>query len=323
MGNIDKRLLVKQIALLCGIAIIFALFDFSVYCLYTRPCLPDSSEGRSARTIDVWRYLPFDDDSLIVKEKSSVDFSGELPVLDGAEGLFPLFSAFAHAVYPEEAVIFDGETFSPESKLQMNNTLRSYKGVADGTVDIAFNAAPSAEQLAYAEEKGAELEFVPIGREAFVFIVNGKNPVDGLTTEQIKGAFSGKYKNWKEFGGRNEPINPLRRLNGSGSQSTLIRFMGDTKIKPNPWGFLGSPLGFSFRFYAEDVVRHGNVKLLAVDGVYPSAENISNGSYPIITDFYAVYDKNNPNPAVREMIEFILSEQGQSLVERTGFARIK
>ncbi len=318
----DKRLLVKQIALLCGIALIFALFNFSVFYLYTRPCLPDESEGRSAKTIDVWRYLPFDENSLIVKEKASVEFSGELPVLDGAEGLYPLFSAFAYAVYPEDSVSFDGEKFSPESKLQMNNTLRSYKGVVDGTVDIAFNAGPSAEQLAYAEEKGVELEFVPIGREAFVFIVNGKNPVEGLTVEQIRGAFSGKYTNWKEFGGRNEPINPLQRLKGSGSQSTLLRFMGDTEIKPNPWGFLGSPLGFSFRFYAEDVVRHGNVKLLSVNGAYPSSENISNGSYPIVSDFYAVYDKSNPNPAVREMIDFILSEQGQDIVEKTGFARI-
>lgn len=318
----DKRLLIKQIAALCAVALVFALFNLSVYFLFTKPCLPDKSEGRSARTIDVWRYLPFDNNSLIVKDKAEVEFSGELPVLDGAEGLYPLFSAFANAVYPEESVQFDGEKFSPESKLQMNNTLRAYKGVVDGTVDIVFNAAPSAEQLAYAKEKGVELEFVPIGKEAFVFIVNGNNPVDGLTVEQIKGAFSGKYTNWKEFGGKNMPINPLRRLAGSGSQSTLLRFMGDTEIKPNPLGFLGSPLGFSFRFYAEDVVRHGNVKLLSVDGVYPNSENISNGSYPLVSEFYAVYDKSNPNPAIREMIDFILSEQGQRIVEETGFSRI-
>lgn len=318
----DKRLLTKQIAVLCLVAGIFALFNVGIFVNFTKPCLPDQSEGRSARTIDVWRYLPFDDNSLIVKDKADVHFSGELPVLDGAEGLYPLFSAFANAAYPESAVQFDGENFSADSKLQMNNTLRSYKGVVDGTVDIVFNAAPSKEQLAYAEEKGVELEFVPIGREAFVFIVNGENPVEGLTTEQIRGAFSGKYTNWKELGGKNMPINPVQRIAGSGSQSTLLRFMGDTEIKPNPLGFLGSPLGYSFRFYAEDVVRHGNIKLLSVDGVYPNSENISNGSYPLVSQFYAVYDKNNPNPAIQEMIDFILSEQGQSIVERTGFSRI-
>lgn len=318
----NKRFPIKQIAVLCAVAAVFALFDAAVFFLFTKPCLPDESEGRSARTIDVWRYLPFDDNSLIVKEKADVEFSGELPVLDGAEGLYPLFSAFANALYPEDSVKFDGEKFLPDSKLQMNNTLRSYKGVVDGTVDIVFNAAPSAEQLAYAEEKGVELEFVPIGREAFVFIVNGENPVDSLTTGQIKGAFAGEYTNWKEFGGRNMPINPLKRLEGSGSQSTLLRFMGDREIKSNPMGFLGSPLGFSFRFYVEDVVRHGNVKMLAVDGVYPDSENISNGSYPLVSEFYAVYDKNNPNPAIGELIDFILSEQGQKIVVDTGFARI-
>lgn len=320
--KINKSVLVKQISVLCAVAAIFALFNAAVYLNFTKPCLPDESEGRSARTIDVWRYLPFDENSLIVKDKANVEFTGELPVLDGAEGLYPLFSAFANAVYPESAVSFDGENFLPDSKLQMNNTLRSYKAVVDGTADIVFNAAPSEAQMAYAEEKGVELEFVPIGKEAFVFIVNGNNPVDGLTTEQIRGAFSGKYTNWKQFGGKNMPINPLKRLEGSGSQSTLVRFMGETEIKSNPLGFIGSPLGFSFRFYVEDVVRHGNVKLLAVDGVYPDNENISDGSYPLVSEFYAVYDKNNPNPAVKEMIDFILCEQGQSIVERTGFSRI-
>ncbi len=319
----DKKLLVKQLLVIFVVVALFVALDLSVFFLYTKPCLPDKSEGRSARTIDVWRYLPFEDDSHIVKQKAEVNFSGELPILDGAEGLYPLFSAFANAAYPEESVQFDGENFSPESKLQMNNTLRAYKGVVEGTVDIVFNASPSQAQLDYAKEKGVELEFVPIGREAFVFIVNGKNPVNGLTVEQIKGAFSGEYTNWQELGGENMPINPLQRLEGSGSQSTLVRFMGDTGIKPNPLGFLGSPLGFTFRFYAEDVVRHGNVKLLSVNGVYPSLENISNGSYPIVSDFYAVYDKNNPNPAVKVLIDFNLSEQGLSTVEQTVFAKIK
>ena len=81
--------------------------------------------------------------------------------------MYPVFSAFANALYPENQVIFDGKNFMPGSKLQMNNTREAYKEVVDGTADIVFCAAPSEEQLAYAKKKGVKLELVPIGSEAF------------------------------------------------------------------------------------------------------------------------------------------------------------
>ena len=66
---------------------------------------------------------------------------------------------------------------------------------------IVFCAMPSAEQLEYAEEQGVELALVPIGREAFVFIVNKNNPVDNLTSKQVRDIYSGKIKKWSEVGG--------------------------------------------------------------------------------------------------------------------------
>ena len=96
----------------------------------------------------------------------------------------------------------------------MNNTREAYKEVVDGTADIVFCAAPSEEQLAYAKKKGVKLELVPIGSEAFFFIVNSSNPVKGLTVEQIKGVYNGTYKFWSQVGGDRSPINPLRRNEG-------------------------------------------------------------------------------------------------------------
>ena len=139
-----------------------------------------------AKSVELDEYLPFVEETKIVKRRSSLQLSEDLPVLDGAAALYPVFSAFVNAVYPEDSCQFDGKNFGKESALQMNNTRGAYQAVVDGTVDIAVCAKPSKEQLAYAEQKGVSLELVPIGSEAFVFLVNAKNPVDSLTVDQVK-----------------------------------------------------------------------------------------------------------------------------------------
>jgi phosphate transport system substrate-binding protein len=196
----------------------------------------------------------------------------------------------------------------------------------DGTVDIAICVAPSQEQLDYAAERGVELVFTPIGRDAFVFLVNRDNPVDGLTVEQVKGIYAGEYTRWSQVGGDRTPIAPLQRNAGSGSQSALLNFMGDTPVRTSPFTFLGRSIGFSFRFYVEDIAENassGGVKMLALDGIYPSVENIRSGAYPIVTDFYAVTRKGETNPNVERFVAWMTSEEGRAIVEGSGYVGVE
>lgn len=309
----------KQIAVLAAVVLGFTAFDLTIFDVFTKHCIPNQSEGMKAKSIELNEYLPFDENSAIVDIRSDFRISEDIPVIDGAAALYPVFSAFVNSVYPENSVEFDGTDFTENSRLQMRNTRTAYKAVVDGDADIVICVKPSKEQLQYAADNNAELEFVPIGYDAFVFLVNSGNPVDGLTSEQIRGIYSGKYTNWSEFGGKNIPINALTRNTGSGSQTAMLSFMDGTEIKKNPLGFLGSPIGFSFRYYTEDVVSHGNVKMLSIDGIYPDKEHIADGSYPITNSFYAVYDRNNDNPNILPMIEWILSPEGQYIIENTGY----
>lgn len=314
--------LAKQILILAAIAGLFAAADIYIYSNCTSRLLQGNTERRGS-SIEVSDYLPFEENSRIVNIKDHIPFTGELPVLDGAEGLYPVYSAFANAVYPESSVSFDGVDFAPESKLQMRNTLKAYKGVADGTADIVFCASPSTEQIEYAQSVGAQLEFVPIGKDAFVFLVTDDNIIDGLSSDEIRGIYSGKYKNWSELGGADIPINPTQRLAGSGSQSGFLKFMNGMETVPNPEAWQGSPIGFSFRFYVTGMREHEGVKILSLDGAYPDIESISSGDYPIAGEFYAVYDKRNDNPNIPLLIEWFLSENGQRIIEETGYAPIR
>ena len=284
--------------------------------------------------INVREYLPFDEDSKTVKVRSkSFDFDNvpkhQLPIIDGAAAAFPVYSAFVHAVYPHTTKLYDGV-------FEYNNTQRGYELLAEKKTDIFIGAAPSWEQIAFAEKNNTTFEYTQIGSEAFVFFVHKDNPIESLTVEQIKGIYSGKITNWSEVGGKNEKIVPFQRNEGSGSQSMLIRFMGDTPImKPSTQteieGMGGiiekvadyknksTSIGFSFRFYVEGIIRNPDIKMIAIEGTAPTKENIRNGSYSIITPVYAVTYEGNSNENVHKLIDWMLSDEGQYIIEETGY----
>ncbi len=324
---IDRRKLASQLLTLGALLLLFVILNLTIFFVFTRRCIPNTSEGMQAKSVELNAYLPFDEDSKIVDMDGSLKMEDDLPVIDGAAGLFPIMSGFVNAVYPADSIHFDGENFTPDSALQYSNTRGAYKAIVDGAVDIAICAAPSEEQLAYAEENGVELVFTPIGRDAFVFLVNQNNPVDNLTTDQLRRIYAGEYTNWSQVGGDNTHIAVLQRNAGSGSQSALLNFMGDTPVKTDYLTFMGRSIGFSFRFYVEDMMGEdapeGGVKMLSLDGVYPDTENIRSGAYPIVNDFYAVTRKGEANPNVQKFVDWMLSEEGQAIVEGSGYVGIK
>ena len=295
----------------------------------------DSLRIKTDININVYDYMPFEEDSKIMKldEEATLKLENNLPRVDGAAAVFPLYSAFVNEVYPKTVEYRDG-TF------EYNNTVGGYKLLGEKEIDIFFGAYPSKEQIATAKEKGTEFEYTEIGKEAFVFFVNKDNPVENLTSQQIKDIYSGKITNWKDVGGNDEEILAFQRNEGSGSQSMLKRFMGDTPImkakteqvndfmsgiitQVADYKNYDNSIGFSFRYYLETLIANPNVKTLKIDSVAPTPETISDGTYGITTSLYAVTYKDNPNENVDLLIDWILSEQGQELVEKTGYSKIK
>lgn len=329
-----KTSIFKQLLAIFMVIVFFACFNLSIYMLLTNRLANNFSDTSQAKMVDVSLYLPHEENSDLARVESSLKLTDNLPVLDGAAALVPVYASIIDCVYPKGSVTYDGgefsddnfygENFAPDSKMQYKNTVRGYKAIVDGETDILFCAAPSAEQKAYAEEQGVELVYVPVGLEGFVFFVNENNPVDNLTTDQVRDIYGGKHKNWSQVGGPNRVINPVTRLEGSGSQSAMNAFMGDRKIAPkSPLAITGGSIGFSFRYYMDGIVANKGVKMLSLNGVYPSAENIQNGTYPIIAKFYAIYRADNTNENITVLIDWILSDEGQRLIEESGYVKIK
>lgn len=312
--------------------LIFLMMAFSMEAYQEQITVPAST------MIQLERYYPFQPASDLARldHPASLQLTSDYPVVDGATALVPVYAAFVNAVYQQEEATIYNFYYDP---LRYFNTVGGYMALAEGRTDILFAAYPSQEQLDYAQRCHNQLSFTPIGREGFVFFVNASNPVSNLTSQQLRAIYSGEITNWQQVGGPNRKIEAFQRNAGSGSQSALLRFMGDVPLMTPPQeevydlmsGIIyetadyknhSNAIGFSFRYYAQDMIADKGIQLLSVDGVAPTVENIRSGAYPLTSDFYAVTSQqSNANSQV--LIDWILSPEGQQLIEATGYAGIE
>lgn len=273
--------------------------------------------------------------------------------LDGAEAAYPVYSAYANACYDDIAKYQYNQDTLPwqeqnkineefEKYVAFNNTVYAFKDLINKRCDVFFGAMPSKQQQADAAALGEELVLTPIAQEAFVFFVSSDNPVSSLTTQQVRDIYSGKTKNWQPLGGDDRRILAFQRPEGSGSQTLLQHIMGDTPImEPLEEECIGSmggigtqvaeyngdagALGFSFKFFLTGMLGREDapVKMLAIDGVYPTDENIRSCKYPFTTILYAITLKSNTKPQLDTFLNWMQSPQGQELAEKVGYVRLQ
>ncbi|MER1958512.1 MAG: PstS family phosphate ABC transporter substrate-binding protein [Solibacillus sp.] len=295
----------------------------------------DSRVSTVSAEVNIYQYEPFVEESNIVRldQPASLQLQDNLPIMDGATALYPLYAAVAEAVYPEK-------TYNPyASEVMVNQTHGAYDNLIYGNVDMIFVAGPSDQQIERAKNQGVAFHLTPIGREAFVFFVNSKNDIDELSLEQIKGIYSGELTNWSEVGGDNEKIRAFQRPADSGSQTALERLMGETPLMEAPsedvaTGMGGiihevsqyknykNAIGYTFRYYSNEMVKNNEIKLLKLNGVEPTKETIRANSYPIASEFYIV-TAGEPKGNVKALIDWILSDEGQALIEEAGYVSLK
>ena len=254
------------------------------------------------------------------------------PVIDGSSSTVIMHAAI-------RAYLTDGYFIDQHSQTYaaLERLIPGSKNPADVLLAVKYYD----DTLKDARERGADLVITPIAKEGFVFIVHKDNPIDSLTQEQIRGIFSGKIKNWRELGGLDEEIIPVQRNWDSGSQTAIINFMGDVpltdmaeddsiKLAVSMGGMIetvwttGSgaigyniyswTLGMGMVFGAE------NVKILAVDGIEPSMENLSDNSYPLMVYTYSYY--NSGNAKGKALTDWLLTAEGQGVITSAGYVGI-
>jgi phosphate transport system substrate-binding protein len=332
-----KILQIIKIVFLALLVLILAVVGLMAWKDYQwKKDLVNKSFGKEVlnEEVNLDQYKPFASNNLLVKTKPETTLkftSQDAPSLDGATAAYPVYAAAAQALYTPEAAF---------ERVKVSKTPEAYERLIKGEVDIIFVAQASKAHLKSAADKNITLNLTPIGKEAFVFLVSQQNPLKGLTAQQIRDIYSGRVKKWSDVGGNGENIMAFQRPENSGSQTVMlakvmqnekmraplqeekVRGMGGAVKRVAAYRNASQSIGYSFRYYATQMQNSAPVKLLAVDGVPPSAENIRNGTYPFTVDVYMV-TAGEPKPSTRKLMDWMLSQQGQKLIEDTGYVPLR
>lgn len=231
-----------------------------------------------------------------------------------------------------------------------------YRGVRDighQRVSIGLLARELKENE---REKFPDLTRKVIGYDAVAVIVNKENPVDRLSIEQFRRILLGKDDKWKDFGGKNRPIHIVSEDFGRSGFEAILSYLDLSASMTNVHGenfivykrhsqlFSKNPamivrsnqemitavaddpdaIGYSSSVEVETAMQAGKpLKIVRLDGRYPSNRYIEDGSYPMRRELSLVVHEPM-EPVVRSFVEFAQSEKGQEIVRSMGYpTRVK
>ena len=281
---------------------------------------------------------------------------GTYPLLDGSTVAVPMALEFARqhlGLSDEQATTFVNFNTTPEA---YNNLIERYSvyggwfqmeklrsgSLEEGQgVDLIIVTEPSAAELALAAARNVELIVEPVAYDGFVFITHKDNPVESLTLDQIRAIYHGDITNWREVGGNDEQIVAYQREEGSGSQTAMINLvMGDMPIAAPPMveledsmsGLIESvaeyqneskSLGYTFRYYIDNLYKNDQIKVLKIEGIEASDDNIRSSHYPLTATYNGVIRSNDKTATGGKFLDWMLSDEGQRVIKQAGYITLK
>jgi len=201
----------------------------------------------------------------------------------------------------------------------------------DKTCDIAnASRAMKDDEIKNAVAKGVNPVAHIVAMDGIAVILHPSNKIANLTVEQIRKIYTGKVSNWKEVGGEDKKIVVLSRDSASGTFEAFSKLaLNGEKVRkdalmnasnkaiattventPGAIGYVG--IGYV----------SAKVKAVTVENVICVKKNILTKAYPLSRPLF-MYTNGKPQGSVKEFIDFILSKEGQALVEEAGYVGLK
>ena len=160
----------------------------------------------------------------------------------------------------------------------------------------------------------------------FTIIINSKvTGVTNLTTDQLKGIYSGSIKNWSQVGGPNLPIVVVSRPNSSGTRATFQQYIlggpetisGPTSLSSDSTGTVvkeigqtAGAIGYAASHAAQQAQTSGTVKIVNIDGNAPTHTLVQSNTYKF-WNIEHMYTKGQPTQLAQALIDYMASSDGQ------------
>ena len=225
------------------------------------------------------------------------------------------------------------KTFKGKTGINVNvhggGSTGGIKAARIGTADIGA----SSRELT--EKEKESLKKIVIGKDALALIVNKSNPLNSVTSQELREIFARKIKKWSEIRGADKPIQIVNRESGSGTRGLfeyiIMQITLQDKTKKLVPMSLSSVVNNSNAEVKETVKLIPNsigyvsigyiddsVKVLSIDSVLPTQENLLNGKYKLVRNLYYLI-KDDQNEKIKRFLQYVLSPEGQSHITEEGF----
>ena len=201
----------------------------------------------------------------------------------------------------------------------------------DGSCDIADSSRPIKDtELDKAVTNGRHLKATVIAMDGICVIVNTSNTVDALTKKQISDIYIGKISNWKQLGGPDEKVVVVSRDSSSGTFEAFGTLVLDgAKVRADALMQASNQAVASTVSDTSGAIGYvglgyltSSVKAVDVDGVKADKETVLSNKYPIGRPLF-MYTNGAPKGLAKQFIDFILSPEGQKIVDEEGFVALK
>ncbi|RQW18503.1 hypothetical protein EH196_16105 [Bacillus sp. C1-1] len=239
-------------------------------------------------------------------ERAETALSLDSIKVTGQSFLYPLYSSFVEA------------TFSSVDPSYARQVLDTASRPLDSLGNDMIGFVPE-----YHLPLNHSIDAVPIAKDALVFFTHQEQEVKAISLDQVQSIYTGSLSNWSQIGGATQAIRQYQREEED-SQEAFEWFMEDTSQleSTTPYENIENAIGFTFYSNYQFVENTNQTKLLAIDNVAPSQQTLESQEYPIPVTIYAV-TTTTPNENVTEFMEWIQSEEAQTIIESVGFSPIQ
>jgi phosphate transport system substrate-binding protein len=205
-------------------------------------------------------------------------------------------------------------------------------GTARGAADVMAGLADIGMLSRGLTPMENALSAFTVGYDGVCLLVHHSNRVESLGLEQIRGIFTGKIRNWNEVAGANAPITYIHRAQGRAERTQFMEhfkilesdFQDSVTVGDNGQAvttILGNADAIVYMSTGIATVHAdpgSHVKILPLNGIKPTRENIQNGTYPFVRPLNLVV-KGAPTALQKEFIDFTLSPEGQACISANNF----
>ncbi len=237
---------------------------------------------------------------------------------------------------------------NPDASIQVTGG-GSGTGIAaliNGTTDIANSSRPiKSSEIDKAKQAGYYPEEFKVAMDSLAVVVNKANPINELNLKQLQGIYTGRINNWQEVGGNNQPILRYCRESNSGTYVFFkehvlknqdyapdCQTMPGTSAVNNAVSKDPGGIGYGGAAY---FLHESQIKILSVkkdeksEAVNPiksdgklDYEAAWTHRYPIARYLY-MYTGFKPKGKIKAYLDWILSSDGQKVVEEVGYIPLK